>query len=284
MSVILQKDKITGETLVYETTNYRDKKTGKSGTRKELLGKLTTNSQTNSQAKPQAHAHADDYETAVKLFDEAPHVLEDMEALTEKSFASTRAVGEMLDKKEGDNFSREEIIALFSRFSEVLDDKDVIFDKMSSFMKELINKAAYVVRENEFYKQDLETVRKGMNKDELNSTWMAEQIKTYEKLEQNNEKSREISQKLIAAQKDCLETYRERTADADKLIEAQKQMIDRQSKYINKNEKLLRNQDKIICTLLDILSKYDDVSEWDDVKKACEEELALGDEPITEDE
>ncbi len=252
MSVILQKDKVTGETLVYETTNYRDKKTGKSGTRKELLGKLSTD----SHAGNHKTSYAGDYETAVQLFDEAPHMMEDIDALTEHSFAATKAVGEMLDKKVGDDFSREEIVALFSKFSEVLEDKDKIFEKLSSFNKELIEKAACVVHENEI----LEEIRAAADDDKWNAQVEHVQLKTL--------------QEQVDTCKNIIANYEELKAQYEKTIAGDKEVIDSGNKLIENGEMFTALQTKVMLDLIDRLSKHEDVSDLEKLKESCESILA----------
>ncbi|MCD8294293.1 MAG: hypothetical protein LUE27_03450 [Clostridia bacterium] len=261
MSVMLQKDKKTGETLVYETTNYRDKKTGKSGTKKELLGRLYTSS---------LEQDIDDVST---MFDEAPHVWGDISALYEKTVSGAEELTHMLDKTKG-VYTLADFLPLLEKFMEISAEKDEAFNKLGVYTKEIVMKAAEVARDNKLYKQDLATVREGKTRDEWNSTWMAKEIETYEKLEQNNAELKEISEKLIAEQKDTIEFYKKYVDELNESREIKQNLIDNQDKLIANQDNIISSHIGIINSILDSLSKYEDVSEWDFVKEDNEIWLA----------
>ncbi len=233
MSVILQKDKATGETLVYETTNYRDKKTGKSGTRKELLGRLSTASL------------AQDYGYVGDMLDKGPDMLNEIAALMEKSGEKTQELSRTISKAGDDNtVSPEEMKDICGRFLDLITEKDEINDKLMAFNKEIVMKAAEVQRKNKAYQE----IRAAVDADEWNAQVDYARLK--------------ILEKQVDAYEEMVATYKKVMASDEKVIADDEALIANQ-------EELLNSQAKIIIELLAQLSRHEDVSMWNDVHTAC---------------
>ncbi|MCD8307331.1 MAG: hypothetical protein LUD51_03775 [Clostridia bacterium] len=283
MSIMLQKDKVTGETLVYETTNYRDKKTGKSGTRKELLGRLYP------------FTGEQDYEAMSDLFAEGkePVMLEQLENADQ---GATKAIKDVIESVSPDAefYSWTAVRFLMKKISDAVSVKDNNYKTLKDAYKELVIKAAEVQRDNETFQE----IRDAADAEEWNAQVEHQELKivqdqnkilealnkNYEEQVENLNGQIETLQKMIEVYKSKDDDYKvimdsyaeekaqykEREACADKLIASGDEVIAIGKERMANYDKIVFLQSKIILDLIDRLSKHEDVSDLKMVKETSE--------------
>ncbi len=261
MAIILQKDKKTGETLVCETTNFRDKKTGKSGTRKELLGVLYP------------FTMEQNYADVCRMFDEAPLKVDDLQKENQAADEAMDKANRILEIPKA-IYSKDEVAAIVNGLVTVNKAKDLAFNKLADFTKKVAVAAAEEVRCNDRLTEENNRDWESAGKDSRNVMEMKRNIEIYEKMIANYEQMNKLSKdeqskksELIAAQDKYIKELEAHKEIQDTYIEKQKACIDSQNAYIESQNACMENKTILIEVLniyidklLDDLEKYEDVT------------------------
>ncbi|MCD8294294.1 MAG: hypothetical protein LUE27_03455 [Clostridia bacterium] len=237
MAIKLEKDKITGETLVYEVTSVTDKSTGKSAEQRVLKGRL------------HPFTEEEDHEAISGLFAVAdgkePVMLEDLDRAHENATEAIRDVVESVSPDE-DVYSWLEVSAMMKEIADAVIVKDNSYRTLKTAYKDLVAYAADEVRRNE-------TLGKENSK----------LAKSNEKLRKRAEdRQREGLENLLEYKQmmDKIESYKEIISKSEQLEDTMKEVISKQGELINALVKGYND-------LKSHLSRYEDVSGWDDVQE-----------------